>query len=476
MHHLVATGHASPSCYWTCLSHSTHTHYALLIMPLFTCTGIQGGASLFTYCHLCKHLLCQCGQCQDPSLAGVYVCVYAVAGSPVDPGLASYYGSVPESELHPAWSLYHQPKPEDSAEAEGAAAAHIDCSAAQQRSERQVHEENATSNAAQSVTSREGALVESQQSGSPMSQIQQGLARTTEQIGKTLDQGKAAAGRARASSAHFVRSAWSSSSDWNHDTTEPDWPAQPATPGQADSACNTGSQAPPAEPNSVQAEAVASVNPPLPTQEESGGSIAVGPAVSPTAVSDGLPAHAKQLLSSFRLHSVTTPSILATLSVPINHDLSVLPQQQHVAAFTTMSAQFAQSGIVIPGADSASAAGCSSQSSGQCKPDEHLSFNQRSDWDPADVSKGPWGATDPSTQGTQPAEFGDRLSSFKQLAEGGMPSDQATPTFSGRPGRGRMGAANGRDDTLVEPKYTPGVPPPPRGTLQISATAGAVWP
>ncbi|KAL0047976.1 hypothetical protein WJX82_004829 [Trebouxia sp. C0006] len=31
----------------------------------------------------------------------------------------------------------------------------------------------------------------------------------------------------------------------------------------------------------------------------------------------------------------------------------------------------------------------------------------------------------------------------------------------------------GREDMVVEPKYTPGVPPPPRGTLQISATADA---
>ena len=416
-----------------------------------------------------------------PINAAVSTC--AAAGNPIDPGLAPYHASatVSESELHPAWSMYHQQRRERSAEA-AAAIAQEGSSAA---TERQPHEQQAFPSAAQSAAGQERALAGSQQGTGPLSNIQQGLTRTTERIGKTLDQGRAAADRARASSAQFVRSAWSSSSEWNHNTTEPDWPEQP---GQGDSASNTASntasnsasttasQAQPAESTeSLNAEAVAACGPPLSSQEGSGGTAGVDPAVSLASVLDDLPAHAKQLLSSFRLHSVSTPSILSTLCVPITHDLGVLPQ---AAALDVVNAQFTASGVAVPGVDTALIAGYTSQSASLFGPAEHPNGEHGSAWDIPDISRGPWGGhADPSQPGYQPGESIDRLSSVRQLSEG-WPSDQPNPpAFVGRAGRGRMGAVSGREDTLVEPKYTPGVPPPPRGTLQISATAGVfVWP
>ena len=407
------------------------------------------------------------------SLTAVSTC--APAGSPIEPGLAPYYAlaTVRESELHPAWSMYHQQRRERSAEAatrtaqEGSAAA----------TERQPHEQQALPSAAQSAASQERTLAGSQQGTGPLSKIQQGLTRTTEQIGKTLDQGRAAADRACASSAQFVRSAWSSSSEWNRNTTEPDWPDQP---GQVDSASNTASdadsntasQAQPAEgSDSINDEAVAACCPPLSSQEGSGGTSGVDSAVPLTSALDGVSAHAQQLLCSFRLHSVSTPSILSTLSVPITHDLGVLPQ---AAALEVSSAQFTASGVTIPGADTAFIAGYTGQSASLYSPADHSSGERGSDWDTPDVSRGPWGThADPSQVGSQ-HEVIDRLSSVRQLSEG-LPSDQPNPPgFSGRPGRGRTGVLSGREDTLVEPKYTPGVPPPPRGTLQISANAGVL--
>ena len=386
----------------------------------------------------------------------------------MDPGLAPYYASanVTESELHPAWSMYHQRE-----ETSAAAAAQDSSSAA---NERQSHELEALLNAAQSAAGEERACVESQQGTGPLSKIQKGLTRTTDRIGKTLDQGRAAADRARASSAHFVKSAWSSSSEWKRNTTEPDWPEQP---GQVDSASttasNTAAQAQPAEDtDSLTAETIAASHPPPSAQYGPAGTVGIDPAVSLTSGLDVTPAHADQLLSSFRLHSVSTPSLLSTLSVPITCDLGVLPQP---AALSLGSAQFTASGMIIPRANTASVAGSISQPAGQYSPAEHSSDDHGSDWDNPDISRGPGGGqADPSQQGSQPGESIDKLSSSKQLSEG-LLSDQLTPTaFSGRLGRGRMGAVNGREDTLVEPKYTPGVPPPPRGTLQISATAGVL--
>ena len=402
----------------------------------------------------------------EAMLTRAAVNTYVAAGNPIDPGLAPYYASatVRESELHPAWSMYHQQRRENSAET-AAVSAQEGWSAAAER-----HEPEASSAAAESAAGREGAYTGSQQGSGPLSKIQQGLTRTTKQIGKTLDQGRAAADRACASSAQIVRSAWSSCSEWNHNTIEPDWPEQPGQFNSAsNTASNTASKAQPVEgTDSLTAEAVAASHPPPSAQAGSGGAVGVDPAVS----FDGLPAHAKQLLSSFRLHSVSTPSILSTLSDPTTHNLGVLPQP---AALSVASAQFTASSMTIPEADAAFVAGCNGHSPSLNSPGESSSGEHGSDLDTPDVSRDPWGGhADPSQQGPQPTESIDKLSSSRQLSEG-LLSDQLTPTpFSGRLGRGRMGAAGGREDTLVEPKYTPGVAPPPRGTLQISATAGVL--
>ena len=404
----------------------------------------------------------------DHMLSSLAFSTYAAAGNPIDPGLAPYYVSanVRESELHPAWSMYHQQKREKSA----AAVAQDSSSAA---TERQPHELEAVSTAAQSAAGQERAFAGSQQGTGPLSKIQQGLTRTTDRIGKTLEQGRAAADRARASSAHFVKSAWSSSSEWNRNPTEPDWPEQPSQVDSASTtASNTAAQAQPAEDTgTLTAEAVAASHPPPSAQEGPGSTVGIDPAASLTSAIDVSPAHAEQLLSSFRLHSISTPSILSTLSVPITHNLGVLPQP---AALNFGSAQFTASGVIIPGANSV--AGSVSQLAGQYSPAEHSSGEHGSDWDTPDISRGPQqgGHADPSQQGTQPGESMDKLSSSKQLSEGLLNDQLAPMAFSGRLGRGRMGAVNGREDTLVEPKYTPGVPPPPRGTLQISATAGVL--
>lgn len=405
--------------------------------------------------------------CMEATLTST-VSTNVAAGNPVDPGLAPYYASasVRERELHPAWSMYHQQRREKSAEAAAATAQEGSPAA----TERQQHDQQAVSTAAQSAANQEGVFAGSQQATGPLSKIQQGLTRTTQRVGKTLDQGRAAADRACASSAHFVKSAWSSSSEWNHNSTEPDWPEQPGQVNSAGStASDAASEAISAEgTDSLTAEATTTSHPPSSAQEESAGAVSVDPAAS----LDDEPAHAEQLLSSFRLHSVTTPSILSTLNVPMTHNLGVLPQP---AAIDFASARFAASGLTIPGAGTAFVADCISQFPGQYSPAEPSDGEHGSDWDTPDISRGAWGGhADPSVLGSQPGESIDKLSSVKQLSEG-LPSDQLHPPgLSGRLGRGRMGAVSGREDTLVEPKYTPGVPPPPRGTLQISATAGVL--
>ena len=326
---------------------------------------------------------------------------------------------------------------------------------------RQTLEQEASSTVA---APQEGALVGSQQGTGSLGKIQQGFTKTTERIGKTLDRGRAA-------SAHFVRSAWSSSSEWNHNTAKHGWPEQP---DRADSASATASATvsqaqPPTESDTLTAE-VAAGRPPPPVRTGPQGTVDVEAAASLTSALDGNPAHGKQLLSSFRLHGVTTPSILATLSGPTPYDLGVLPQGAGAPPLVS-NPHFTASGLVVPGAGAASLAGYTGQSAIHYSPAEH-----GSDRDTPDISRGLGGPhADPSQQGCQPGETNDRLSASRQLSEG-LASDLPTPTaFSGRPGRGRMGVVNGREDALVEPKYTPGVPPPPRGTLQISATAGVLF-
>lgn len=383
----------------------------------------------------------------------------AGAGSAIDPGLATYYAPVPENELHPAWSTYHQQKQNKSVEA---AAAH-ECSSAV--NERQGNEPETISAAAQSDDTQAEAWVGSEPGG-PLSKIKQGLARTTRRIGETLEQGRAAADRARDSSTQFIRnrsSAWSSSSsEWKHNPSKPDWPAQLATLDHADSTSKTASQAPPADSDSAIAQAIAATHLPLPEQATAGGPGASDPAVDPAAAPDGTHPHAEQLLSSFRLHSGAQPSILSSLSVPLAQDL---PLHQNGVALSLGHTYCRESGILIPEADTSA---CIGQSIGSHNPVEFASSDHGSDWDATDVGRGDL------SQVSQPADFNDRPNSPKQAQEG-LPSDQPIPTPpSGRLGRVRMGAGSGREDALVEPKYTPGVQAPPRGTLQISATAGAV--
>lgn len=362
--------------------------------------------------------------------------------------------------------MYHQERREKAGEA-AAAATQEGPSAA---TARQTLEQEASSTAAQSAAPQEGALIGSQQGTGSLGKIQQGFTKTTERIGKTLDRGRAAA----ASSAQFVRSAWSSSPEWNRNTAKPDWPEQP---GQTDTASDiasaaasaAASQAQPAAESDTLTADVAAGGASVPVRTGPQGTVDVEAATSLTFALDGNPAHGKQLLSSFRLHGVTTPSILSTLRGPTPHDLGVLPHWAGAPPFVG-SPYFTASGVVIPGAGIASLAGYTGRSASQYSPAEH-----GSDWDTPDISRGLGCHADPSQQGWQPGDTNDRLSSSRQLSEG-LASDQPTPTaFSGRPGRGRMGVVNGREDTLVEPKYTPGVPPPPRGTLQISATAGVMF-
>lgn len=388
---------------------------------------------------------------------------HAAAGNPIDPGLASYYASTLESELHPAWSMYHHQKQSNSLDA-----------ATHQRSaatEKKTLEQGTTSNALQSDETQAGGLVGLEQGGSPLGKIKQGLARTTQRIGQTLDQGRAAADRARESSVQFLRdrsSAWSSSEpDWKQNPSKADWPAPPATLGYADSACNTASQALTADSGSTNADAAADSRPALSQHQEETAedAVAVDSTVPETAAPEGIHPHAEQLLSSFRLHSASQPSILSSLSMPITQNA---PLHQTGAALSAGHVYCTESGIPIPKADTA---GGIAQSTGQLNPAEHASYDQGSDWDATDVSKGLRGVTDP-LQASQSADSSDRPSSPKQPLEGVLGDPLPPVASSGRLGRVRMGGANGREDAVLEPKYTPGVQAPPRGTLQISATAG----
>ncbi|KAL3160063.1 hypothetical protein ABBQ38_009778 [Trebouxia sp. C0009 RCD-2024] len=389
---------------------------------------------------------------------------HAAAGNPIDPGLASYYASTLESELHPAWSMYHHQKQSNSLDA-----------ATHQRSaatEKKTLEQGTTSNALQSDETQAGGLVGLEQGGSPLGKIKQGLARTTQRIGQTLDQGRAAADRARESSVQFLRdrsSAWSSSEpDWKQNPSKADWPAPPATLGYADSACNTASQALTADSGSTNADAAADSRPALSQHQEETAedAVAVDSTVPETAAPEGIHPHAEQLLSSFRLHSASQPSILSSLSMPITQNA---PLHQTGAALSAGHVYCTESGIPIPKADTA---GGIAQSTGQLNPAEHASYDQGSDWDATDVSKGLRGVTDP-LQASQSADSSDRPSSPKQPLEGVLGDPLPPVASSGRLGRVRMGGANGREDAVLEPKYTPGVQAPPRGTLQISATADA---
>ena len=392
--------------------------------------------------------------------------MHSVVGAPMDPGLAAYYASaLSEHDLHPAWSVYLQQHHDSAAEA-----------AAQQVPLPATHGQAADET--QTDASQPGAPLGSQQHGGPVHQIQQGFAMTRQRFGKALDEGRAAADRLRASSAQLVKDKglpWSSSSAWKQKQAEPAWPAQPTTPGTADSAPNLDSKTQSTEADSNNIDPVTD-NSLLPGQEESDVPNAAAPAMFQPVGADSISNQAKQLLASFRLHSTFDPSILSSLSLPVAH---ALPLQQQ--DFLSANTQFTESGIKIPGSKSVYFAGGTGWPTDPSDPTGLSSYDHAIEWDPLNASRGTPGsgtpsraALDPAQQGLQPVDpHSEGPSSSKQLLDGPSP-DQTTPTPLGRPGRGRVGSASGRDDAVVEPRYTPGVPAPPRGTLHISATAGAV--
>ena len=394
--------------------------------------------------------------------------MYCLLGAPMDPGLAAYYASaLPEHDLHPAWSMYHQQHHDSLVEA--AAPEPLQAPHGQAADETQPD------------ANQSAVPLGSQQHGGPVHQIQQGFAMTRQRFGKALDQGRAAADWLRASSAQLVKDrglpwaspqAWSSSTAWKQKQAEPAWPTQPTTPGTADSAPNLGSQAQSTEADNI--DPVTDNTSMLANEDEPTGLTAVAPAASQPVGVDSISDQAKQLLASFRLHSSFEPSILASLSLPVT---PALPLQQQ--DFLRANTQFTESGIKIPAAASVYVAGGMEWPADPSDPIELSSYNHAIEVDATNAGRGAegfgtpaWGSLDPSQQGSQPVDpHKEAPGSNKQLPDG-MSPDQPTPTPLARPGRGRVGSVSGREDAVVEPRYTPGVPAPPRGTLQISATAG----
>ncbi|KAL0030394.1 hypothetical protein WJX79_000988 [Trebouxia sp. C0005] len=240
-------------------------------------------------------------------------------------------------------------------------------------------------------------------------------------ISQTLEQGKAEAERIRSSSAKLVRDRglpWASPQNWA--------PA-PWAPSQ--------------------------VNPTWPTQP-----------VNP-------------VLQTPYIESVHHPAVEATNSTP---SLTSVPLPQSNAADSV-----AQTSSSIDGQKTRSAVDMAAESSVSL-PDSvidgkvdasSLQHRTECDHDPHQPSAHDDIIFPDDAEGARAAQMqiGDPLGDMTDPKQqpGILPADPGPSASSSRAARSRAGSVVGREDMVVEPKYTPGVPPPPRGTLQISATADA---
>jgi len=415
------------------------------------------------------------------------------AGDPIDGGLAAYYASaLPESELHPAWSLYHQqqagalsPATEAAAEAARAPTRH-DADAQYSRDhQRQQQAAGSWSDAASHSggTARyDGAAIDTgNMDGSPQpttwsgNRLQQSLAKARDRISQTLEQGKAEAERIRSSSAKLVRDRglpWASPQNWAPPPwaptqANPTWPPQPVTPVLHNSSVESShdpafeaSDPPPSRtpvplPQSNATESVAQTSSSIDGHETSS-------AVDEAAEGADLSSEARQLLASFRLHHASEPCVLTTFdSVNSSRQGNV----QGKLSYAKPSAHAVQSSLSLP----------ESFTNGDTET-SNLQHRTEYDHDAHRPSAHDDVISPDDAEGARAAQLqtGDPVGDMTDPKQqpGILPADPGPSASSTRLARSRAGSVVGREDMVVEPKYTPGVPPPPRGTLQISATAG----
>lgn len=425
------------------------------------------------------------------------------AGSPLDEGLAAYYASaLPESELHPAWSLYHQQQrqragagPVAEEVATEAARAPAQQPADERHSRRPQGHEQPVQGMSQAAPQQQPLAHDVDSAadhadmhdtagpdGHPVNRLQQGLAQTRDRIARVLEQPKATADRIRSSSAQLVKDRglpWNSPqnwvpSPWTPARFTPTWPAQPAKSVMHSSHPDSPHVSSP-EPAVKAAQSDASSTPEPLTQSHDGvssdqnslaGSKTATAAAAEAAEAAGLSVEAWQLLASFRLHQAAEPCVLATLDCNGNDRLSSLPPK---LSYAKTNAHIVQSNMQLPASVSdADTVGSSLQHGILHDQDPHQAPAHDGTMLPDDSE----GVTAPHTQiGDQDGVKQDHGLAKQQ--PGITPADQAAPaSSSARSARSRAGSVGGREELMVEPKYTPGVPAPPRGTLQISATAG----
>ena len=407
------------------------------------------------------------------------------AGVPMDSNLAAYYATpLSEHELHPAWSMHHQqlelPAPaaatepaQEPAKEAGPAAAH-QTPDAHGNQEPQSMPQGPIQAAPQQLPlpdmhpavfgDTEPVMLQS--AAKPVERLQQEVARARDRLAQTLSQGQVTADRFHESAAKLIMDRglpWKSPhnwapSPWDPPQTTPTWPPQPVTPVTHDSFSDT-----PAKPELMAAQSAAELVPlPQNTPEVSSQDSAVATEEAAEAETEAVavsaaPRDSNHLLDSFRLHNVTEPCVLSTLQKPISNSLPSLH-------FTGDSAHALQSSIQVPRSELIA--------------DDALleAAHQDGFWSdheqPTPTAKSSQG----DAQGVYAAQehtaetSSDRQASSISKQPGGLPADQASA--SPKLAWGRAGSVGGRDDMVVEPKYTPGVPAPPRGTLQIAATAG----
>ena len=298
------------------------------------------------------------------------------SGDPIDAGLAAYYASaLPESELHPAWSLYHQqqagalsPGTEPAAEAARAPVRH-DADAHYSRDhQRQQQAAGSWSDAAsqrRGIERDNGASMDQhnmQGSAEPIgrsgNRLQQSLAKARDRISQTLEAGKAEAEQIRSLSAKLVTDRglpWASPQNWAPppwapSQVKPTWPPRPVTPvlhnpsveSSHDPAVEASDPTPPLTPvplpQSNATESVAQTSSSIDGQETSS-------AVDEAAEGGDLSSEARQLLASFRLHHASEPCVLAAFD-SVNSS-----RQGHVQgklSYAKPSTHAAQSSVHLP--------------------------------------------------------------------------------------------------------------------------------
>ena len=317
----------------------------------------------------------------------------------------------------------------------------------------------------------------------PANRLQQGLAKTRDRISRVLEQPKATADRIRSSSAQLVKDRglpWDSPqnwipSPWAPSRFTPTWPAQPATPVVHSSHPDSPHvSSPESAVKAAQSDAPSTPVPSIqrndsvsPDQDSSADLKTATSAAAEAAEAAGLSLEAWQLLASFRLHQAAEPCVLATLKTNGSDRLSSLPPK---LSYAKTNAHVVPSNIQLPASVSDTDTAWSSLQHGILHDQDP---HQAPAYDSIMLPDDSEGVTAPHTQnGDQDGVKQDHGVAKQQ--PGIIFADQAAPaSSSARSARSsRAGSVGGREELMVEPKYTPGVPAPPRGTLQISATAG----